>query len=73
MRYDSLCLIPRLFLERSVQEWLLTNGSREEIIEWLVWNDGNGVYTDRDSEAEGYPLLTLETARAAMKRVLEQQ
>jgi hypothetical protein len=51
-------------------QWLLGNGTREQLIAWLVWNDRNGIYTDRDSEAEGYPPLTLETARAAMRRVL---
>ena len=68
-----LRMIRHIFHEPSIQQWLLANGSREEIIEWLVWNDGNGIYTDRDSEAEDYPLLTLETARASMIRVLEQQ
>jgi hypothetical protein len=66
-------LIRRLYLHPDFQQWLLACGSREQIIEWLVWNDGNGIYTDEDSQLEGYSLLTLETARAAMNRVLEQQ
>ena len=59
-----------LFLEPAVQQWLLHNGTREEIIAWLKWNDGNGVYTDEESASEGYPPLTLATAREAMSRVL---
>jgi hypothetical protein len=59
------------FQEPAIQQWLLVHGTRDDIIEWLLWNDGNGVYTDPDSEAEGYSPLTLQTARAAMKRVLE--
>ena len=36
--------------------------NREILIEWLVWNDRNGVYRDEDSKAEGYKALTLEEA-----------
>lgn len=53
-----------------VQSRLLESGSREEIIRWLVWNDANGVWTDEDSEAEGWSPITLEAARAAMRRAL---
>jgi hypothetical protein len=38
-----------------------------------VWNDGNGVYTDQDSEAEGYDPLTLEKAREIMRGILERE
>lgn len=58
------------FDEPEIQQWLLKDGTREQLIDWLVWNDGNGVYTDEDSEAEGYAPLTLETARETMRRVL---
>ena len=27
----------------------LNNWSRERLIDWLAWNDRNGVYTDEDS------------------------
>lgn len=37
--------------------------TREQLIAFLAWNDRNGVYTDEDCEAEGYDLLTLESAR----------
>lgn len=60
---DYLCnVVPRR---------LLVAGSREAIIAWLVWNDGNGCYRDEDSVAEGYPVLTLETAREALRQILE--
>jgi hypothetical protein len=36
--------------------------SRESLINWLVWNDPNGCYTDTDSINEDLPILTLETA-----------
>ncbi len=51
---------------------LLSSGTREGIIAWLVWNDGNGIYTDADSGFEGYPPLTLESAREQMQKVLEE-
>ena len=39
---------------------------------FLVWNDRNGVYTDEDCEAEGYGLLTLETARLLVVKAIEE-
>lgn len=63
-------MIHHVFGQPEIQQWLLENGTRERLIDWLVWNDGNGVYTDEDSEAEGYPPLTLEKAREAMQGVL---
>ena len=35
---------------------------RESVINWLVWNDCNGCYTDTDSINEDMPILSLETA-----------
>jgi hypothetical protein len=61
------------FGRRDIQQWLLERGTREQLIEWLVWNDGNGVYTDEDSIAEGYGQLTLEAARATMKTILRRE
>ena len=52
------------------QQAILTNGTREEVIRWLVWNDPNGVWTDLDSEAEDKPSLTLEQAREWMQKSL---
>lgn len=51
---------------RGFQIRLLQYGTREQIIAWLVWNDPNGTYTDRDSEAEKLSRLTIEDARRIM-------
>ena len=50
---------------------ILESGSRDDIIDWLVWNDSNGVYIDSDCDAEGMPRLTLETAREVMRQSIE--
>jgi hypothetical protein len=36
--------------------------NRESLINWLVWNDSNGCYSDADSIHEDLPILTLENA-----------
>jgi hypothetical protein len=36
---------------------------RLSLIEWLCWNDRNGVYRDEDSKAEGWRKISLEQAR----------
>jgi hypothetical protein len=41
---------------------LSAESSRERLIAWLTWNDGNGCYTDESALAEGCEPLTLETA-----------
>ena len=71
MSNAHLELIRYRFHEPEIQRWLLEQGTRQQIIVWLIWNDPNGIYTDRDSEAEGYPSLTIATARAAMRRALD--
>jgi hypothetical protein len=50
----------------SVQLQILTEGKRQDVIRWLQWNDGNGIWTDDDCEAEDKPPLTLEEARSWM-------
>lgn len=40
----------------------LHSWSRLELIEWLCWNDRNGVYTDEDSFREFGETLTKERA-----------
>jgi len=52
------------------QRDILLNGSREDIIRWLKWNDPNGVWSDEDSESEGYGPISLEDAREAMRNAL---
>jgi hypothetical protein len=36
--------------------------NREQLIEWLCWNDPNGVYRDEDSIREGMDVLSFEEA-----------
>lgn len=55
---------PKHFHSRDYQERLIREGTREQIIAWLQWNDPNGIYSDRDSEIEEREKLTLEQARA---------
>ena len=41
-------------------------GKREDIIEWLAWNDPDGCYRDTDTAAEGLTQLSLEELRRLM-------
>jgi hypothetical protein len=66
------CRLTKHYNDPQVQASLLDTGSREDLIGWLCWNDPNGIWTDRDSEAEGYDPLTLDGAREAMQRALAQ-
>ncbi len=36
--------------------------NREQLIEWLCWNDPNGVYRDEDSIRDGMEVLSYEEA-----------
>lgn len=40
----------------------LNSWSRSELIDWLCWNDRNGVYTDDDSLREFGNILSKERA-----------
>ncbi|PRY89832.1 hypothetical protein [Mongoliibacter ruber] len=46
--------------------------SRDEIINWLCWNDKNGIYRDKDSLAEFGNMMTLEEGREIMIRQILQ-
>ena len=52
---------------RDFQAALLTQGTREQIVNWLMWNDPNGTYSDLDSEADDMKAITLENARQIMR------
>jgi hypothetical protein len=57
----------QLYANESYQRALLTEGTREEILAWLQWNDRNGCYTDEQCAADGMPSVwTLEQAREEM-------
>ncbi|HWZ15434.1 MAG TPA: hypothetical protein VNW95_09370 [Mucilaginibacter sp.] len=49
-------------------EQLVSGLSREDLIEWLVWNDRNGVYTDEDSLREFGAVMTREEATEIILR-----
>ena len=42
--------------------------SREEIVDWLQWNDSNGVYSDRQSLIEFGSVLTKKEGINIIKR-----
>lgn len=50
-------------LEKELDSW-----SRAEIIEWLSWNDQNGVYKDEDSLREFDNILSKEEGKEIMMR-----
>ena len=39
---------------------VITECTRAELIEFLSWNDPNGVYNDEQAEKEGFPTATIE-------------
>lgn len=45
-------------MNRSITAADIDDMTRDALISWLTWNDPNGIYTDSDSEAEGYPPWT---------------
>jgi len=50
----------------------LSTWSRTELIEWLCWNDRNGIYSDEDSIAEfGNVLGRDNSMEIVLKQVLE--
>ena len=42
--------------------------NREDIIEWLQWNDPNGIYTDKDSLKEFDHVMSREQGEEIMLR-----
>ena len=42
----------------------------EQLLDWLNWNDGHGIYSDIDCQAEDYPPITLETARTLVVKAI---
>jgi N-acetylmuramoyl-L-alanine amidase CwlA len=48
----------------------LSNWKRDDIIEWLKWNDPNGIYRDEESLAEMGNIMTYDEAvKLIMKQV----
>ena len=50
---------------------LIDNLSRNDIIEWLMWNDRNGVYSDVDSLREFGAVMTKEEGLEILQRQVE--
>ena len=46
----------------------LDSWSRQDLIDWLSWNDRNGVYKDDDSLREFDNILSKEEAKEIMTR-----
>lgn len=42
--------------------------TRYDIIEWLIWNDRNGVYSDEESTREFGTIMTLDEATEILLR-----
>lgn len=49
----------------SLETW-----SRESLLNWLAWNDRNGIFTDKQSEAEGMEPMTKEEAIEVITRIV---
>lgn len=54
-------------LEKELSLW-----SREKMINWLEWNDPNGIWTDEDAKAEGYKPFTQQDAKDYLIQILSQ-
>ena len=55
------------------QEALMSIGEREEITQWLQWNDPNGVYTDENCDLECLPRMDLDDAVKMMGDALSSE
>jgi hypothetical protein len=53
-------------------EKLVSGLTREDLIEWLIWNDRNGVYSDEDSLREFGAVMTREEGSEIMLRQAEE-
>jgi hypothetical protein len=49
----------------------LKTWKRESLLDWLAWNDRNGIFTDKQSEAEGMQPMTKKEALEVIKSILE--
>lgn len=50
----------------------LNSWSRQELIDWLCWNDRNGVYSDQDSLQEFGEILNKKRALEIMISQIEE-
>ena len=52
------------------QAAILADDNRNDVINWLRWNDRNGWYTDDDRAEEGWMPLTIEEAKNTMIEII---
>jgi hypothetical protein len=64
---------PLQFYDPEYQQALLRDGTREQLIAWLRWNDPNGSYSDRDLQADDQPPLTRVEAQSLMRDQIERE
>lgn len=48
----------------------LKSWKRESLIDWLCWNDSNGVFRDEDCKAEGMEPMTKKEALDLIKNIV---
>lgn len=63
-RYQLMDLRDELLLSK------VTSLPREQLVEWLAWNDVHGIFSDEDCLNEGIPTLSLEQARMCVYAVI---
>ncbi|MDB5003888.1 MAG: hypothetical protein JWQ34_2113 [Mucilaginibacter sp.] len=51
---------------------LLNSLTREEITEWLIWNDPNGIYGDEQSLKEMGNIMSIEEGLEIMHRHIKE-
>jgi hypothetical protein len=62
----------------ALEDWLdsernrLLGWNRDDLIDWLVWVDSNGVWTDEDMQSEGMDPMSLEDAVDAVMMFVEE-
>lgn len=49
---------------------VLDTWSRKSLLEWLAWNDRNGIFTDEQSKAEGMEPMTKNDAIELIKKIV---
>lgn len=70
-RTPTLTIFAHKIIFKAMEE-RIKSMDRSQLIAWLCWNDPNGVYTDKDSENDGLPPITLAEAREiAIKQIKE--
>lgn len=48
-----------------VKKW-----KRQNILNWLSWNDKNGIYQDKEAKQEGYKPMTKKEALDVITRIV---